>query len=36
MKNLKKDEEKTDDLETAKKLYDKMLDYENYERYFFL
>lgn len=32
MKNLKKDEENFDDLETAKKLYDKLLDYENYER----
>ncbi|CBY16125.1 unnamed protein product, partial [Oikopleura dioica] len=31
MKNLKKDEENFDDLETAKKLYDKLLDYENYE-----
>jgi hypothetical protein len=36
MKNLKKDEENLEELETAKKLYEKLLDYENYDRSVFI
>lgn len=36
MKNLKKDEENIEELETVKKLYEKLLDYENYDRSVFM
>ena len=36
MKNLKKDEENLEELETVKKLYEKLLDYENYDRLVFM
>ena len=36
MKNLKKDEENIEELEAVKKLYEKLLDYENYDRSVFM
>jgi hypothetical protein len=36
MKNLKKDEENIEEFETTKKLYEKLLDYENYDRSVFI